>query len=229
MAKLYYMNIEDPISAEDYQTLLGTCASDKREAIHKFRFEADRKRTLYGEVLARFMIAKKTGVTMKDIEFDKNPYGKPYVKDQNEIFYNISHSGKYVVCGLDTEDIGIDIEEIRDIDLDIAKRFFHAKEYEDIISREIREQVHSLYDFWTLKESYIKFLGVGLSKPLNSFYFMINGESVQLCSQEDHTVYFYRYLLQDNYRLAVCVSTPDHINMEKISLHDLVAYIKSES
>ncbi|MFD1907751.1 ABC transporter permease [Paenibacillus rhizoplanae] len=44
MAELYYMNIEDPISAEDYQTLLGTCASDKREAIHKFRFEADRKK-----------------------------------------------------------------------------------------------------------------------------------------------------------------------------------------
>lgn len=61
MAELYYMNIEDPIRAEDYQTLLGICASDKREAIHKFRFEADRKRTLYGEVLARFMITKKTG------------------------------------------------------------------------------------------------------------------------------------------------------------------------
>ncbi|WP_405110996.1 4'-phosphopantetheinyl transferase superfamily protein [Paenibacillus sp. FSL K6-1217] len=229
MAELYYIDIEEEISAEGYQTLLGICASDKREAINKYRYEADRKRTLYGEALARFMIAKQAGVRMKDIEFGRNPYGKPYVKDQNEVFYNISHSGKYVVCGLDIEDIGVDIEEIREIDLDIAKRFFHVKEYADIVSREISEQIPRLYDFWTLKESYIKYLGVGLSKPLDSFYFILNGQSIHLCSKEDHAVYFHRYLIQDNYRLAACISRPDPINMEKISLHDLAAYIDGES
>lgn len=226
MINIFYIHIGEDISQESYDKLLGVCGTDRHEAISKYRLEADRKRTVYGEALAKFMISKKTGILPQDIQVGRNPYGKPYATNQDEICYNISHSGNYVVCGLDTYEIGVDIEEVREIDQAIAKSFFHSKEYEFILSQEINQQIHTLYDFWTLKESYIKYLGVGLHKPLNSFYFILDGPSVQLVEQDHYPAYFYCDQIQDNYKLAVCVSRPEPIHVEPISLQEIVAYIE---
>jgi len=229
MADIYYINIEEAVGYEGYEKLMGVCAVGKREAVSKYRLEADQKRTVYGEVLARFMVAKKAGIRMKEIQVGRNAYGKPHVKDRSGIYYNISHSGKYVVCGLAAGSLGIDIEEVRPIDLDIAKSFFHPKEYDYIVSRETDQQIDSLYDFWTLKESYIKYLGVGLNKSLDSFYFNLAGPTIEFYSKENHPAYFYRYGIEDNYKLAVCVgSRPAHITLEPISLDEILFFLDGE-
>ncbi|WP_379129643.1 4'-phosphopantetheinyl transferase family protein [Paenibacillus sp. sgz500958] len=228
MTDIYYININEELSQEDYDKLLGICTADKRETIGNFRFEADRKRTLYGEALARYMIAKNSGIPMNDIQLVKNPFGKPYLNNREGIHFNVSHSGNYVVCGLDDQNIGVDIEEVRDIGLDLAKSYFHIKEYAYIISQEMDRQIQTLYDFWTLKESYIKYLGVGLNKPLGSFYFTLDGSSATLYSQENPSAYFYRYLIGDHYKLAVCVEKAASIHLELISLHEIVSHLDIE-
>ena len=91
----------------------------------------------------------------------KNEFSKPYF--ENSAHFNISHSkGIAVVCFCE-EPVGVDVEKIRDVNLKIKDRFFGDTE---------KEQVKTNSDFtkvWTAKESYIKYLGTGLSTPLNSF------------------------------------------------------------
>ena len=77
-----------------------------------------------------------------DRKICRSENGKPYCDD---VFFNISHSGKYVVLATADSEIGIDIEKIRDTE----KRLFA----EDFASKE------EFFEMWTKKESIIKYLG----------------------------------------------------------------------
>lgn len=225
MIEMYYVDIEEEISCQNHDILLGICSREKRMEANRFRFESDRKRAVYGEALARYMIAGKTGLTLNELIFDKNRYGKPYIRGQHRIFFNLSHSGRYVICGLDQEEIGIDIEEVKSIDLGIARKFFHASEYAYLLSREQEQRMNALFELWTLKESYIKFLGVGLQKPLDAFYFNLEGPSVELHSDDRIPALIQSCTIKGSYKLAVCADSPGPIRVRQISVKDIVSSI----
>ena len=82
------------------------------------------------------------------------------------VHFNISHAGKYIVCIVSDEPVGIDIELLKSADLKIAERFFTSDETEYIM---LGEQTLRFCEVWTMKESRIKREGLGLHKPLNSF------------------------------------------------------------
>ncbi|MDM8569583.1 4'-phosphopantetheinyl transferase superfamily protein, partial [Thiotrichales bacterium HSG1] len=87
--------------------------------------------------------------------------------------FNLSHTQGLIACAIVLrQDIGIDIENVNrnSANRDIAKRFFSAQEVVDLSSK----PTHSFFDYWTLKESYIKACGMGLSLPLHKFTFHLD-------------------------------------------------------
>lgn len=99
-------------------------SSEKRVAADRFRFLIDARRTLLGEVLVRQTIHDMYDLPMDQIVFETEGNGKPVVRQLPSFHFNLSHSGDWVVCAVDDAPVGIDIEEIKPIDLAIAKRFF---------------------------------------------------------------------------------------------------------
>lgn len=99
-------------------------SSEKRAAAERFRFLIDARRTLLGEVLVRQTIHDMYDLPMDRIVFETEGNGKPVVRQLPSFHFNLSHSGDWVVCAVDDAPVGIDIEEIKPIDLAIAKRFF---------------------------------------------------------------------------------------------------------
>ncbi|WP_157729153.1 4'-phosphopantetheinyl transferase family protein [Bacillus atrophaeus] len=92
-----------------------------------------------GEILARYAISKLKGYSFKELTFTTNYYGKPFLESyENDCYFNISHSGEWVVCAIDKGHIGINIERIAPIKLDIAKRFFTDEEYQDLKKKTAR-------------------------------------------------------------------------------------------
>lgn len=88
--------------------------------------------------------------------------------------YNLSHSGKYVLCSLSDEPgemkVGCDIETVKEGRLDIAGRFFCKGEYEAIRSiTDKQKQIEQFYRYWVLKESFIKATRQGMKLALDSF------------------------------------------------------------
>ena len=107
--------------------------------------------------------------------------GKPYFQDYPDFHYNISHSGKYVVCGVicggkDPQPIGIDIQEIPtnpEKVLKIADHFFSDEEKESLRALvrggDSSSALLLFCRYWTARESYMKLTGRGLAEPFNSF------------------------------------------------------------
>ena len=114
------------------------------------------------------MICAHTGLQNKTLLFLTNQYEKPYLANISDIHFNISHSGNFVVCALSDKTVGIDIEQVKPVELKIAKRFFSAGEYEFIAAKADNKTL-AFYKIWTMKESYVKWEGKGLSMPLKSF------------------------------------------------------------
>ena len=116
------------------------------------------------------------GRDLRDLDYTQ--YGKPYYKN-SDFNFNISHSGKYVVCaGSNQSPIGVDVEEIKPINIEDFREQFHPDELKEIIGSS--NPLTSFYQFWTKKESVIKADGKGLSIPLNDLNLLVNSDGVKI-------------------------------------------------
>ncbi|HRY52561.1 MAG TPA: 4'-phosphopantetheinyl transferase superfamily protein [Candidatus Portnoybacteria bacterium] len=203
MLKIFVHKINDKKNKNKLQAL-------SAEEIKKAGFFKDKNsRNLYiaGKYLTRKIIATQLKIKAEDIVFKTNKYGRPllvYPKNKNFDF-NLSHSGKRVVLAIADSRVGIDIEEMRPIDLKIAGDYFHKKETKFVHSQKGKE-LESFYQIWTLKESLIKAKGRGLSYSLKNFYFELRNNKIKLYSRfKKQSWRFWVYDLYPGYKIAVCV------------------------
>lgn len=203
--KVYALNIEDESSDVMFDVLLSYASNEKHEKIKRFTKKLDAKRTLLSDLLTRVIIMENLKIQNKDINFNYNKYGKPFLQGYDNLHFNASHSGSWVVCALDNNFLGIDIEKIDCIDLEIAKNFFSAKEYIELMSKAQNQRQPYFFDLWTLKESYIKALGFGLSLPLDSFTIRIINHNILLETENLPKQYFFKqYNIDNDYKLSLC-------------------------
>lgn len=180
---------------------------DKQYKINKFVNKMDKIRTLLGDILVRTVISKKLKTSNKYMKFQQNKYGKPYLKENENLNFNISHSGKYVVCAFDDKPIGIDVEEIKYIEYkEIAEKFFTAEEFQYIVNEKSTGELNRFYEIWTLKESYIKCCGKGLSIPLKSFSIKIDSyEDIKVSSDNNYKECVFKIFdIGSKYKISVC-------------------------
>ncbi len=130
--------------------------------------------------------------------------GKPYFEDRPQLYYNISHAGKYVVCVVGDCPVGIDIEGNRTIKENIAKRFF--SQHECLwIEEEADSRESGFFRLWTLKEAYAKLTGEGIALSMSTAHFHM-GRKPQLVDEKGdirQDVMFYEYTLSEDYYIAL--------------------------
>ena len=131
---------------------------ERREKILSYRFNADRNRTLWAELLARYTVAEKFFCPIEKVRVYRDAKGKPYILGL-PVEISLSHAGDWVVCSVGKVKSGVDVEIDSAEALGIAKRFFLPSEFDKIISlpKSLRERQFLIY--WTLKESYFKLTG----------------------------------------------------------------------
>ena len=96
----------------------------------------------------------------------ENEYGKPYFSN-SDTHFNLAHSENALICAISDSPIGVDIERIGEIKPMILNKCFSDKEASYISSPD------DFYKLWTLKEAYVKAIGVGISKRLSEISFTI--------------------------------------------------------
>lgn len=150
----------------------------RQDKINQYVFDKDKKLSL-----GAWLLVQEIG----DFDVAFTTMGKPYFTNSN-IKFNISHSGSFCICAYSNYNIGCDIELIQDYEDELAKQCMLKDEL-----KIINKNGKKFYDFWTMKESYIKALGKGLS---------INPLSFSAKAINDW--YFYPFSINSNYSSCVC-------------------------
>ncbi len=83
------------------------------------------------------------GLEFDELEYSKN--GKPYFKNK-KYFFNYSHSKNYILIGISKTEIGVDIEEERNISDNISKKYLNDVDKKNRLK------------YWVIKESYVKLI-----------------------------------------------------------------------
>lgn len=200
--EVYASKIQQGEHFDDYTHLLPLVSKERQERIRQFRFDRDKLRCLKAELILRKVLTENYGMQAKKVSFKTNEYGKPYL-EENIIYFNLSHSGNWVVCAISPKEVGIDIEEIQHVDFSIANKYFSEMETKTLNNLAEENKLDYFFEIWTLKESFIKAVGKGLAIPLDSFIIK-KQNSVELISKQYSGYYFKEYKIDTGYKLSVC-------------------------
>jgi 4'-phosphopantetheinyl transferase len=170
----------DPVQVAD-QRLLAAYRALLSPAEHartaRFVFERGRHESLVTRALVRTTLSfYQPEVDPSAWQFVANPYGRPEIAAPAcapGLHFNVSHTDGRIVCLVAVgREIGVDVENSgRGAPLDVADRYFSPSEVADVRALPEAARPGRFFDYWTLKESYIKARGLGLQLPLDQFSF----------------------------------------------------------
>jgi len=160
---------------------------EEHERYRRLRFAAGRRLFLATRVLVREVLSRYTSVDPAEWRFVADPAGKPRIAQpvvSPTLHFNLANTSGLVVCGVTAahEAIGVDAERSdRPVDYTaLAARFFAPMEADDVRAQPPERRARRFFEYWTLKESYIKARGLGLRLPLDQFAFDIDREDVRV-------------------------------------------------
>lgn len=221
---LWYVHqdrIADPGLLDRYPALL---SKDEAVRWQRFLFEKDRHRFLVARAMLRDVLSRYTRREPQSLAFQYNGYGKPSLVEPAglPIGFNLSHSGGLAVCAVTAAcDVGVDVETPQrptDV-IALARRYFAESEVQALACWSAEEQKRVFFEFWTLKEAYIKARGQGLSIPLDSFAFSLAPErppSIGFAAgvgDDPGNWQFAQLFLGSRYPIAVALRSPQHSEM----------------
>ena len=185
--KLFFADISD-ISLE-YAHLLDVA---RRERAERYRLVDDKKRCILAGLLTRHFLS--------NAEILKNEYGKPFLSDGR--FFNISHSGNYVLFALSDCEIGCDIEQFHYVNaVRTGRTVFSDDEMKLLLSG--ADRLGAFFNLWTKKESLLKCMGEGFHR---------SAKSVDVRSdvfEEKGKSYFMKTWNFSDYTVSVCSAKND--------------------
>jgi len=206
MIEIEAVKLNIPIPPEIFRRLLPCVGPERQEAIARFRFVEDAQRSLIADLLVRDVIGRRLGRPNDKIEFVREPNRKPRLKEAGGFEFNLSHSGAWILCASDFGPVGADVEIIRDFNWDDLKDTLSAEEREQLDPASRMDWRSAFAAHWTIKESYLKAIGEGLSIPPSELSAAIENGAVRL-SRNGRTIrgVFIRAFVPDpEHRAAVC-------------------------
>jgi 4'-phosphopantetheinyl transferase len=152
--------------------------SPEERAQHgRFRFDKHKHTYLVSHALVRSALSLMTQMEPAKFSFKTNAYGKPFIATpiQHEtLHFNLSHTDGLAAVAISKHTaLGIDVEnkDRQVLTQSLAEQFFAPEECHAVAQASEHERSTKMLEFWTLKESYIKAVGMGLSIALDSFAF----------------------------------------------------------
>ena len=183
-----YLDIET-LQEEEYAQAACRLSPSRKAHIDRLRRPEDRKRSLAAGILVERLVKSRWGISHCQLHRREN--GQPYLTGC-DLFVSISHSGRYVACAVSQTPVGIDIEEVKPVDMQITRHVCTPEELQSLpqplpegVCRE-EAILRSFYEIWTAKEAWFKKQGTGIT----------NLKSVNTLLLEKQTVHLENYVIQ---------------------------------
>lgn len=198
-----------------YESLL---TDDERLRARRFMQVADRERFVIGRALARTLLSRFADVPPRAWSIVIDGRGRPELgalpAGVPDLRFNLTHTDGLIACAVaEGREVGVDVENVnrRLFHDDVPERFFSAREVADLRAQPRDRQPLVFFDYWTLKESYIKARGLGLALPLGQFSFLLAADQpprIAFAPELDDdpaTWQFAQFWPSDRHRMAVAV------------------------
>ena len=148
-----------------------------------------KERTRIGEAFARQLLEEYSGQAAASFVIKRTPKGKPYAEG-SPLEFSLSHSGKWLLCAVGDQPLGVDIEVLRPRNLKVAERFFTPKE-QAFLAPEQEDAYLRFLQIWTAKEAYFKAIGTGITDLKSICYFDLLPHLQQIVT-EDYILSIYQ-------------------------------------
>ena len=213
--EVYYFDIEPLRNKSVFDKQLENISEERVERIKKAQSTADKLRLMGSGLLINFI--KKKYYVDSDVETDK--HGKPFFAN-SELKFNLSHSGRYVLAAVSDHEVGIDIQKKKADKHRIAEKNFLKGECEYINAGANDEERHQRFcEVWTLKEAYLKNIGMGLRKPLNSFEIIFTPQGPIIKGMTNYK--YTQFKMNDKYIVSACKDVNDEgFEINEVTLED---------
>lgn len=202
------------VSELDFNEIQDSVSKERIKKASRYVHEKDKKLSIGAEILLNHALGE---IGVFDPVFDTDGYGKPYLKNYESIYFNLSHSEKYVACAVSDSPVGVDIEYIHDIDLNLAKHYFYGNEYDYVLDNSNTKK--AFFELWVLKESYMKMTGLGFRLALDEFCIEI-GDEIKLIHGENTGKFGLWNVCGGDYMIGMCsqgrIREPELISLQDI-------------
>ncbi|MBE6665744.1 MAG: 4'-phosphopantetheinyl transferase superfamily protein [Ruminococcaceae bacterium] len=178
-----------------YGRLYESASDERKRKADRYRRYEDQLRCVTADALL------KIALNTDDFQIEKNKYGKPYIKNREGFYYNLSHSGQYVALAFGNTEVGIDIQKHDTAtNMRMIADICFARDEKEYVWQNGKRTVERFYEIWTGKESYLKYVGKGLSGDMRSFSVFGQGSKIR-CLQNTP---------DDGYTLSFCSADKEY-------------------
>jgi 4'-phosphopantetheinyl transferase len=200
--------IDTPEALNACRTILSV---DEQARAERFVQERHRRQYIYAHGQLRLALSNAApGVAPAAWSFTTGRYGRPFVTAPplpSALHFSLSHTEGCVACVVSGhETVGIDVEAVtrRGSPMEIAQGVFAPDEIETLRGLPPSDLINRFFDYWTLKEAYLKAKGVGLNLPLDGFSMLISTDKIGIS--------FKPQISDDplNWRFALSSPSPNH-------------------
>jgi 4'-phosphopantetheinyl transferase len=213
---LYVALLETIDTPQCHQDCLATLSLQEKRRAEALVFERHRRQYIFAHGLLRFALSSLVPqVKPSGWRFDTNRYGRPFIAapaTAKAIHFSLSHTQGCVACVLSGyEAVGLDVEEIRNRHslMEVAQDYFTPEEIDNLRRRPLARRADRFFDYWTLKEAYLKARGIGFNLPLDRFSMRIASDGtigirfVPATADDPQRWHFMKCSPSSGHRLAV--------------------------
>lgn len=155
MTELYVFDREGAALPE---TAAARLPAWRREIFERLKNGAARQESLCAGLLFAYAMERR-GLS-RDAAVERLPAGKPVLLGRDDVFFSLSHSGRYALCAVSGGAVGADVQELRPARMSLARRF-HPAERAWLESLPEEERSGALFRLWTRKEAWVKAVSGG--------------------------------------------------------------------
>jgi len=182
-----------------WEDLLPLLSESEREKVGRFKFEADRIRSIVGICLIKSAVYR--AFPGEEVKLETTMEGKPHIANRSGFEFNLSHSGRIIALAEDSYPVGVDVELVKDKDWKIFHRYLSDDEMTMIESAKDPEAC--FFEVWTVREAFSKEEGLGLKILDSDFTVDYSKREINYSGKK---LYFYSFdhTADDRYKLSIC-------------------------
>lgn len=211
----------ETVSDHDYDQLCSILPDDRKEKAGKYIHSNDQKNCLIVYVLLVYGIYKEYGLRLHNKKvFKYGDHGKPYLREHPQIHFNFSHCKDAACCVLSRYPVGIDVESTTS---DYSELIDYCCSEEEKMKLKKSDSKSEFFRLWTLKESYLKCIGLGITDGVCEWDFAD-------CLNDSFTKYDKLFNFQgfNRYAIAAC-GEEENMTINKVHMNEIMSMFNSHA